>query len=55
VLSEKEEELLALASEMAGSPREIFTMFNNADIKFPFIKDEDGKKWNLPRADTLNS
>jgi len=49
VLSEKEEELLALASEMAGSPREIFTMFNNADIKFPFIKDEDGKKWNLPR------
>lgn len=50
VLSEKEEELLALASEMAGSPREIFTMFNNADIKFPFIKDEDGEEVELTKG-----
>ncbi len=55
VLSEKEEELLALSSEMAGSPREIFTMFNNADIRFPFIKDEDGEEVELTKADTLNS
>ncbi|GAE90308.1 oligoendopeptidase F [Acetivibrio straminisolvens JCM 21531] len=55
VLSEKEEELLALASEMAGSPREIFTMFNNADIKFPSIKDEDGEEVELTKVDTLNS
>ncbi len=50
VLSEKEEELLALSSEMAGSPREIFTMFNNADIRFPFIKDEDGEEVELTKG-----
>lgn len=50
VLSEKEEELLALSSEMAGSPREIFTMFNNADIQFPFIKDEDGEEIELTKG-----
>ncbi|HHV58716.1 MAG TPA: oligoendopeptidase F [Clostridiaceae bacterium] len=42
-LSDKEESLLASASEMAASSRDIFTMFNNADIKFPFIKDEKGQ------------
>jgi oligoendopeptidase F len=42
ILSEKEEELLALSSDMAGTARDIFTMFNNADLKFPFIKDENG-------------
>lgn len=42
ILSEREEELLAQATEMAMSPKDIFTMFNNADIKFPFIKDESG-------------
>lgn len=42
ILSEKEEELLALSAEVAHAPSDIFTMFNNADIKFPFIKDENG-------------
>ncbi len=42
ILSEREEELLAQATEMAMSPKDIFTMFNNADIKFPFIEDESG-------------
>ena len=50
VLSDKEEELLALTSEFSGSSREIFTMFNNADIKFPFIKDEDGKETELTKG-----
>ncbi len=44
ILSEREEELLALSSEMASASHDIFTMFNNADIKFPFIKDEDGEE-----------
>ena len=50
VLSEREEELLALSSEFSGSAREIFTMFNNADIRFPFIKDEEGKEIELTKG-----
>lgn len=42
ILSEREEELLALSAEVSNAPHDIFTMFNNADIKFPFIKDENG-------------
>ncbi|MCR4436874.1 MAG: oligoendopeptidase F [Clostridiales bacterium] len=44
ILSEREEELLALAAEVAQAPHDIFTIFNNADIKFPFIKDESGEE-----------
>ena len=50
ILSESEEQLLALASEMANAPADIFTMFNNADIKFSFIKDEDGKEVELTKG-----
>jgi oligoendopeptidase F len=42
ILSEREEELMALSSEATNASHDIFTMFNNADIKFPFIKDENG-------------
>lgn len=44
ILSEREEEILALADEVAEAPGNIFTMLNNADIKFPFIKDENGEE-----------
>jgi len=44
ILSEREEEILALASEVTHAPSDIFTMLNNADIKFPFIKDESGNE-----------
>lgn len=50
ILSDKEEELLALSSEIAGSARDIFTMFNNADLKFPFIKDENGEEVELTKG-----
>ncbi len=43
VLSEKEERLLALSGEIAQAPKNIFTMINDADIKFPKIKDEQDK------------
>lgn len=43
-LSEREEELLALSAEIAHAPSDIFVMFNNADIKFPSIKDENGEE-----------
>ena len=50
ILSEKEEELLALSSDIAGTARDIFTMFNNADLKFPFIKDESGEDVELTKG-----
>ncbi|MDQ0255392.1 oligoendopeptidase F [Evansella vedderi] len=42
VLSEKEESLLAQVSEVTDSPSNTFGMLNNADMKFPTIKDEEG-------------
>ncbi len=50
ILSQSEEQLLAFASEMANAPADIFTMFNNADIKFSSIKDEDGKEVELTKG-----
>jgi len=43
VLSAREEELLAMAGKMAGTPHQAFNMLTNADMKFPTIKDGDGK------------
>jgi oligoendopeptidase F len=50
ILSDKEEELLALSAEIAHAPYDIFTMFNNADIKFPAIKDENGDEVELTKG-----
>ena len=50
ILSAREEEIMALSSEMARNPRDTFTMFNNADIKFPFIKDEQGHDVELTKG-----
>ena len=42
VLSAAEENILAQMSEVTGATNDIFTMLNNADIKFAEITDEDG-------------
>jgi len=47
VLSAEQEAILAQAGEMAGAPQNIFRMLNNADLKFPKIKDEDGDEVEL--------
>ena len=44
VLSGEEENLLAQMSEVTDATNTIFTMLNNADIKFGFITDEDGEE-----------
>lgn len=44
VLSSKEEALLAQASEVTSAPSTTFGMLNNADLKFPSIKDENGEE-----------
>lgn len=41
-LSEAEERIMALAGEMAGSPDTIFSMLNDADMKFPDAVDSSG-------------
>lgn len=41
ILSKEEEALLAQMGEVANSPENVFSMLNNADIKFPIIKDEN--------------
>lgn len=46
-LPAEQEELLANASEMAQAASNIFRMFNNADLTFPMIKDENGNEVQL--------
>ncbi len=44
ILTQQEEQILAMSAEVAHAPHDIFTMFNNADIKFPSIKDKNGEE-----------
>ena len=48
--SQKEEKLLAMASQMADSPSDIFSKFNNADVKFGKVHDEHGDEKELTSA-----
>ncbi len=41
-LSSSEEELLSLSADMSFGPQNIFSMFNNADLRFPSIDDGNG-------------
>lgn len=43
ILSQREEELLAMAGEVVSTPNNAYTMLANADIKFPTIKDDKGQ------------
>lgn len=47
VLSKKEEELLAAASDCLDAPSSIHNIMTNADMKFGNIKDEDGEEVEL--------
>ncbi len=42
VLSKEAETLMAKMGEIAGAPKQIFSMINNADIRFGTVRDEDG-------------
>ena len=48
--SQKEEKLLEMASQMADSPSDIFSKFNNADVKFGKVHDEHGDEKELTSA-----
>ena len=43
-LSPAEEAILAEAKELAAGPEHIFSMFNNADLKFPAVTDAEGNQ-----------
>lgn len=50
VLSPAEEKLLAAAGEMSQSPSNIFSAFNNADMKFPDVLDAAGNSHPLTQG-----
>lgn len=53
ILSPREESILAQMGEVGGSPSKIFSMLNDADLKFPSIKDEDGNDVELSHSNFI--
>jgi oligoendopeptidase F len=49
ILSPPEERILALAGDFAAGPLRIYTMIDDADIKYPSIKDEKGEEVQLTK------
>lgn len=47
ILSENEEKIIALTGEIVNSPDNIFSMFNDADLKFPDACDKDGNPYQI--------
>ncbi|WP_214631114.1 oligoendopeptidase F [Paenibacillus agaridevorans] len=47
VLSKNEESLLAQVGNVSSAPGTIFSMLNNADLKFPKVKNEQGEEVEL--------
>lgn len=50
IRSQEVEEVLALAAPVTAAPSRIFTMLDDADIKFPAIKDENGNEVQLTKG-----
>ena len=46
-LSNEEEKILAMTSELTQTPYDTFSVFTNADLKLPYVEDENGKKFEL--------
>ena len=44
ILSEGEERILALSGELGRTPENIFSMFSDADLRYPDAEDKDGVK-----------
>ncbi len=50
ILSAKEERVLAMQGEVAGSASHIFSQLNDADLKFGFVTNERGEKIELTQS-----
>lgn len=53
VLSPEMEGMLAQAAELSHAPEHIYEMLNNADLKFPVIRDADGNEVQLTHGNYL--
>ncbi|GAB6926423.1 oligoendopeptidase F [Paenibacillus sp. JCM 10914] len=53
ILSKTEEALLAQVGNLSSAPQTIFGMLNNADMKFPKIKNEEGKEVELTHGNYI--
>lgn len=53
-LTPAEENILAQTGEMAAAPENIFSMFNNADMKFPYITDVEGNKIQITHGNFID-
>ena len=53
-LSASEERLLAMSGEMAAAPENIFSMMNNADLKFGTIQNEQGETVELTKGNYVS-
>ena len=49
-LSDKEEKLLAMQSEMSDASNQVFRQLNNADLKFGLIRNDKGERIELSHA-----
>ncbi len=47
IMNEETENLLSMAGSVTSGPSNIFTMLDDADIKFPNVKDDDGNEVEL--------
>jgi oligoendopeptidase F len=54
VLNASEEQIMAMSGEMANAPGNIYSMLNNADMKFPTVKDEKGQDVELTKGRYLH-
>lgn len=54
ILSEAEENLLAQLSEVTSSTSNIFSMLNDADMKFGTVTDEEGSTMDLTHGNYIN-
>lgn len=54
ILSSVEEKLLAEVGELAEAPGAIYSMANNADLKFPSITDETGESVELTKGNFIH-
>ena len=53
-LSEKEERILGLASDILSNPHRTFSKLNNADMKFPKVKNDLGKRVMLTHGNYID-
>ena len=53
-LSQAEENILAQVKEVTSAPDNIFSMFNNADVKFPYITDVEGNKIRITHGNFID-